>query len=161
MQGARKTLVHNKAFILKAYCCGRNEKQQISICYSGQREGGYIMMNVGQVISDLRREKELGQKELAALLNLSIGTISNYENGVHFPDLNTLCKIADFFQVTTDYLLGRTGYRCPPEALKEYIATDYLITDFINTVLSLDKNSQTAITKYADYLKYSQLKNMR
>jgi transcriptional regulator with XRE-family HTH domain len=115
-------------------------------------------MNVGEVMADLRREKELGQKELAAKLNLSIGTISNYENGVHHPDLNTLCRIADLFNVTTDYLLGRTGYRCPPEILKDYIATDYMISSFINMVLSLDQNSQNAITKYAEYLKHTQPK---
>ena len=66
------------------------------------------MRSVGQRLSQLRKERELGQKELAALLNMSIGTISNYENNVHAPDLATLCKLADFFQVTTDYLLGRT-----------------------------------------------------
>lgn len=115
-------------------------------------------MNVGEVMADLRREKELGQKKLAAKLNLSIGTISNYENGVHHPDLNTLCRIADLFNVTTDYLLGRTGYRCPPEILKDYIATDYMISSFINMVLSLDQNSQNAITKYAEYLKHTQPK---
>lgn len=115
-------------------------------------------MNVGEVMADLRREKELGQKELVAKLNLSIGTISNYENGVHHPDLNTLCRIADLFNVTTDYLLGRTGYRCPPEILKDYIATDYMISSFINMVLSLDQNSQNAITKYAEYLKHTQPK---
>ena len=115
-------------------------------------------MNVGEVMADLRREKELGQKELAAKLNLSIGTISNYENGVHHPDLNTLCRIADLFNVTTDYLLGRTGYRCPPEILKDYIPTYYMISSFINMVLSLDQNSQNAITKYAEYLKHTQPK---
>ena len=75
------------------------------------------MREIGDTLSDLRKEKGLGQKELASLLNLSVGTISNYENGVHAPDLNTLCRLAEFFHVTTDYLLGRTEYRCPPEIL--------------------------------------------
>ena len=48
------------------------------------------MRSVGQRLSQLRKERELGQKELAALLNMSIGTISNYENNVHAPDLATL-----------------------------------------------------------------------
>ncbi len=82
------------------------------------------MKSVGEIMAELRTEKEMGQKELAALLNVSVGTISNYEKGVHYPDLDSLRKVADIFDVTIDYLLGRTGYRCPPESLKEYITAD-------------------------------------
>ena len=93
------------------------------------------MREIGDTLSDLRKEKGLGQKELASLLNLSVGTISNYENGVHAPDLNTLCRLAEFFHVTTDYLLGRTEYRCPPEILSRYVALDYTaqatVVDFV------------------------------
>nr|WP_297863814.1 helix-turn-helix transcriptional regulator [uncultured Acetatifactor sp.] len=114
------------------------------------------MRNVGQKLSQLRKERELGQKELAALLNMSIGTISNYENNVHAPDLATLCKLADFFQVTTDYLLGRTGYRCPPENLDRYITSDYTIHGITNVILSLDSKSRDAAISYVNYLRDTQ-----
>ena len=111
------------------------------------------MKSVGETIADLRTEREMGQKELAALLNVSVGTISNYEKGVHFPDLDSLRKMADLFDVTVDYLLGRTGYRCSPESLKEYITADYTVSEFVNTVISLDAASRTSVTDFADYLK--------
>ena len=114
------------------------------------------MRNVGQKLSQLRKERELGQKELAALLNMSIGTISNYENNVHAPDLATLCRLADFFQVTTDYLLGRTGYRCPPENLDRYITSDYTIHGITNVILSLDSKSRDAAISYVYYLRDTQ-----
>ncbi|MCR2046330.1 helix-turn-helix domain-containing protein [Acetatifactor muris] len=114
------------------------------------------MRSVGQRLSQLRKERELGQKELAALLNMSIGTISNYENNVHAPDLATLCKLADFFQVTTDYLLGRTGYRCPPENLDRYITSDYTIHGITNVILSLDSKSRDAAISYVNYLRDTQ-----
>nr|WP_300841447.1 helix-turn-helix transcriptional regulator [uncultured Acetatifactor sp.] len=114
------------------------------------------MRNVGQKLSQLRKERELGQKELAALLNMSIGTISNYENNVHAPDLATLCRLADFFQVTTDYLLGRTGYRCPPENLDRYITSDYTIHGITNVILSLDSKSRDAAISYVNYLRDTQ-----
>ena len=107
------------------------------------------MRNVGQKLSQLR-------KELAALLNMSIGTISNYENNVHAPDLATLCRLADFFQVTTDYLLGRTGYRCPPENLDRYITSDYTIHGITNVILSLDSKSRDAAISYVNYLRDTQ-----
>ncbi len=112
------------------------------------------MRKTGEILIELRKEKGLGQKELAKLWDLSIATISNYENDVHAPDLNMLCKIADFYGVTTDYLLGRTSYRCPPELLKKYITADYTITNFINMLLSLDQNSRYALITYANYLNY-------
>lgn len=115
--------------------------------------GCITMKNIGEIIAELRTEKQMGQKELAVRLNVSVGTISNYEKGVHFPDLESLRKIADIFNVTVDYLLGRTGYRCPPESLKEYITTDYTISEFVNTVISLDTASRNSVTDFANYLK--------
>lgn len=99
-------------------------------------------MELGARLTMLREEMGYTQKKLALLLNMSNGTISNYENGVHFPDPETLCKLADFYNVTTDYLLGRTGYRHSPEILKEYITTDYTVQSMVNTLLSFDTISR-------------------
>ena len=105
-------------------------------------------------IGESAQGKGLGQKELASLLNLSIGTISNYENGVHSPDLDTLCRLADFFDVTSDYLLGRTEYRCPPEILGRYVALDYTAQDIVNAVLELDQGTQAAIVDFVKYMQH-------
>lgn len=43
------------------------------------------MREMGETLATLRKEKGLGQKQLAALLNMSVGTVSNYENNVHSP----------------------------------------------------------------------------
>lgn len=59
-------------------------------------------------LAELRTFSGIYQKELAGYLNVSIGTVSNYEKGIHQPDLETLCKLADYYGVSTDYLLGRT-----------------------------------------------------
>lgn len=56
----------------------------------------------------LRTDKGLSQYDLAKALGLSRGQLSNYELGTRQPDNATLIKIANFFDVTTDYLLGRT-----------------------------------------------------
>lgn len=114
------------------------------------------MSEVGVKIAKLRKEKEAGQKELAAFLKMSIGTVSNYEKGVHSPDLSTLCKLADYFQVTTDYLLGRTSYRCAPEVLDDYLTSDYTVNHIVNTLLSLNEESRSAVIHYANYLKDTQ-----
>jgi len=62
----------------------------------------------GENLAKLRKEKKLSQYELAEKMNFSRGKIANYEQGTRQPDFETLQMFADFFDVTTDYLLGRT-----------------------------------------------------
>ncbi|MBC7324860.1 MAG: helix-turn-helix transcriptional regulator, partial [Moorella sp. (in: Bacteria)] len=58
----------------------------------------------------LREKRGLKQKEVAALLNLNPNTLSRYESGERTPDPQTLVKLANFYGVTTDYLLtGKTN----------------------------------------------------
>ncbi|MRC99783.1 helix-turn-helix domain-containing protein, partial [Bacillus thuringiensis] len=58
-------------------------------------------------IRDLRKQKGITQKELAKSLQLSESTIGMYERNERQPDYNTLIRIADYFKVSTDFLLGR------------------------------------------------------
>ncbi|MCI9336558.1 MAG: helix-turn-helix transcriptional regulator [Lachnospiraceae bacterium] len=112
------------------------------------------MRTLGSTLALLRSEKGLGQKQMAASLNLSISAISSYEKNVHAPDLSMLCRLAEYFDVTTDYLLGRTEYRCPPETLREYITQDYTIQDMINTVVTVDREKQVSIINFVKYMKH-------
>lgn len=56
----------------------------------------------------MRKTKNLTQAEVAANLGISAQVFSRYERGDHEPDNKMLCKLADFFGVTVDELLGRT-----------------------------------------------------
>jgi len=56
----------------------------------------------------IRKQRKLTQRELASKLNMSQSTIALYETGDRKPDPDTINKIADFFDVSTDYLLGRS-----------------------------------------------------
>lgn len=62
----------------------------------------------GKKLRELREHKGLSQEELGKVLNKTKNNISQYETGKREPDLDTLNKIADFFNVSVDYLLGRT-----------------------------------------------------
>lgn len=61
---------------------------------------------LGKNIEQLRKEKGLTQDDLSRHLGLSKSTISMYESQKRSPDNETLLKLANFFGVTTDYLLG-------------------------------------------------------
>lgn len=113
-------------------------------------------MEMGKIVAKLRAEKNLTQKQLAILLNVSGSTISNYENGVHSPDPLMLNKLADFFGVSVDYLLGRTGYRFDLDKWKECMMGEYALTDFANTVMELDEKKRESVMWYALFLKERQ-----
>ena len=64
-------------------------------------------MNIGQKILELRKQKGITQEELAAELGVTAAAVSKWENGYTLPDILMLCALADFFEATTDDLLGR------------------------------------------------------
>ncbi|HOJ78591.1 MAG TPA: helix-turn-helix transcriptional regulator [Bacillota bacterium] len=59
----------------------------------------------------LREEKELKQEHVAEYLGVTQQTYSRYENGINEPDIESIKKLAIFFEVSTDYLLGLTDKR--------------------------------------------------
>ena len=70
--------------------------------------------NMGKIsvrIIKLRKSKQLTQQELGKKLNLSRSTIANYEQGTRIPSTNMLISLANYFNVSTDYLLGRTDLK--------------------------------------------------
>lgn len=65
--------------------------------------------NFGEILKNLRKSRNLTQKELGAKIGLSKAVVSKYENGLGYPTYDVLIRIAQYFGVTTDYLLGVTS----------------------------------------------------
>ena len=98
---------------------------------------------IGERLADLRKDKKLSQKELAEKLKISTYTVSSYEREKSTPDDEMKIKIANFFNVSLDYLLGLISEErpigggmplvipenLPPQAIKE-------INDFIEYIKS-------------------------
>lgn len=68
-------------------------------------------------LKELRKNRKISQVKLAMDLNLSQNSISRYETGEREADYDTLVAIADYFNVSVDYLLGRSDN--PKIACKE------------------------------------------
>ena len=116
-----------------------------------------IMRSFGEILASLREERGIYQKELAAILKVSVGTISNYENNIHFPDQEALLQLADYFGVTTDYLLGRTPYRYPLETLHEECAPNVTISDLLETIRRFNAQNIASLLDYLDLLELRQV----
>lgn len=71
------------------------------------------MADFGERLRMLRRERDLGQKEVAAWLSLSQSSIGKYEHGERTPTPGVVKQLAEKFNVSTDFLLGNTDMRTP------------------------------------------------
>ncbi|MBQ7918495.1 MAG: response regulator [Lachnospiraceae bacterium] len=74
-------------------------------------------MNIGKNLYELRKKNAITQEALAFEMGVSVAAVSKWENDKALPDIIMLCQLADFYQVTTDELLGRTKKQ-------EYIVCD-------------------------------------
>lgn len=78
-------------------------------------------MNFGDKIKELRKNKEWSQEYVADKLHISIGALSRYENGMFEPKSLSLVKdFATLFNVSTDYLLGKSDIKNPEELPKNF-----------------------------------------
>lgn len=98
------------------------------------------MNTFGMQLKKIRKERGLRQKDLAEIFDVAQSTIANYEQGIRFPDEEMLRKLADFFGVSTDYLLGRTthiGHDAPDTAATEPVlaSLDPQVETFVDLVL--------------------------
>lgn len=64
-------------------------------------------MQLGSKIQEQRKKRNLTQEKLASEMGVSVTAISKWENENSMPDIIMLCALADFFEVSTDELLGR------------------------------------------------------
>jgi transcriptional regulator with XRE-family HTH domain len=96
------------------------------------------MSILGERLKELRTKRKLTQEELAKELVLGQYTISDWENERSNPDLESICYLARFFGVTTDYLLGISQEQ--GRLVNEKFAT-------------LTEDEQVLIIKIIDYIK--------
>ena len=64
-------------------------------------------------LRDLREDSDLKQRDLAALLNCTQACYSRYEKGSRYIPIAILCQLAEYYQTSVDYLLGRTDEPAP------------------------------------------------
>ena len=83
-----------------------------------------------QRLKELRKASGLTQIQFAEQFNIAKGTVGMWETGKREPDFDTIGRIADYFQTTVDYLLGRTDdpydYENDPDDLLGDIPLDHL-----------------------------------
>lgn len=95
------------------------------------------MVRCGDRIAHLREKRGLTQEELSVKLGISRAALSHYETNRREPDYDTLGNIANFFNISLDYLLGRTNN---PESV-----LDQDVRDFVD---SLELSDESILEKF-------------
>lgn len=80
-----------------------------------------MRLNIGDTIKYLRKEKDITQEELADILGVSYQSVSRWETGMCYPDMELLPIISDFFGVTVDKLLG-VNEKIENERVAQYLS---------------------------------------
>ena len=91
-----------------------------------------------QTLSALRKQRNISQRKAAADLNISQALLSHYENGAREPGLNFVCRVCDYYCVSADYLLGRSG-EINPEQSYAHSSTELL--DSMQALIDKARNS--------------------
>lgn len=112
------------------------------------------MAEFGELLAELRKDKSMTQHDLADVLHVSVGTISNYEKSVHFPDVEKLVNLADFFNVTTDYLLGRCESNLSPDVFQEMVTEGKTVGDIIATLRQLPEERKRMLVQIIDDMEF-------
>ena len=107
------------------------------------------MRSFGEILTSLREERGIYQKELAAILKVSVGTVSN-------PDQEALLQLADYFGVTVDYLLGRTSYRYSLDTLNEEYAPGRTVAELVDIIQHFSPQNTASFLDYIELLQLRQ-----
>lgn len=104
-------------------------------------------------LQQLRKHYHLSQKSLAVTLKVTPATISNYENGIYLPPIESACLLAGELHCSLDYLAGRTEYNIDPVLFSKpatKVCTFYQLLAFLFT---LDPDQLQETINYGTYLK--------
>lgn len=107
------------------------------------------MATFSERLKQLRKDKKLTQKELAQKFFLDDSSISKYENGKAVPETELLQSLSDFFEVSVDYLLGRSN-------IKNYLDDSNVTIALHSDETSLDYSdlSDEAKKEVQDFIEY-------
>lgn len=108
-----------------------------------------MLVALGNKLKNLRENKDLKQAQVADFLHISQQNYSRYENGQVELPLGTLIQLADYFDVSVDYLLGRQK-----DTYAEPMIFDRSVYDIIDTINKLNKDGKKSLLDYLDFLSH-------
>lgn len=101
-----------------------------------------------EVLRALREDHDLKQKEVAQIIGTTQQHYSRYETGSYEIPVFALCKLADYYGVSTDYILGRVSYSNSDSKILKEIGNHPVLANIFSDLIDLNNESHKAITEY-------------
>lgn len=95
-------------------------------------------MELGNILAQLRKEKGLSQRELATSLGVSNGAVAMWETNRRQPDIEMLIRIAQFYNVSIDYLFGNIQVLSTTK-MQNLSSTEIKLIKYYQSVLNLNE----------------------
>lgn len=102
------------------------------------------MNTIASRLKSLRNEKDMTQEEMSTATHINRATIASWETGRAVPDSETIKSLADFFDCSADYLLGRSDVRNPIETIAAHRSDDPMD--------ELPEDARRSLEEYKEYL---------
>ena len=115
--------------------------------------GVYAVKGMWEILRDLREDSDLSQRDMAEKLGVTPQQYSQYENGVSDIPLHRFVKLIEIFDVSADYLLGRTQRPENKSFRNVQVTKDCSCTALLNAVLSLSEEDREAAVEYVRLLR--------
>ena len=103
------------------------------------------MPQLGDILSELREDRNMTQIELSDILHISNSSISAFETGARVPNVETLISLSSFFDVSTDYLLGLTPIKLSPSVLSVELIDGVAVGTVIALLKTLTPEQKSAV----------------
>lgn len=113
-------------------------------------------MTIQERVKSLREDNDLKQKTIADVLNISQQVYSGYETGKHELPVRHLMVLADYYKVSTDYLLCKTNYPERADSLNEIFIKGLTYGDYLSESISLNAANRKIAHDYIIFLKSKQ-----
>lgn len=107
-------------------------------------------METKDILKKLRNEKGMTQREAAEKIGVSYSAYQKYESGERELGANSVKKLADYYNVTTDYLLGRPEAKPPEDPISNFcnaLNLNLYERAIVTAYLAMDKENRSALSK--------------
>lgn len=118
-------------------------------------------MTVSERIRDLREEKNNTQADIARVIGTTQQIYSNYELGKCELPVRHLLRLAEYYDVSTDYLLGRVPYPKAPSELSAPFLQQVTLGEFVSRITSFKEQSRRLLVEYVNWLTYRENQNKK
>jgi transcriptional regulator with XRE-family HTH domain len=106
------------------------------------------MKDYREIIRDIRKDRDLKQSDIAAVLGTTQQHYSNYENGENEMPVRVFVALADYYGVSVDYLLGRPSGKAGYDLQNIKINGDTTAGQVISDILELESQNRDAVVEF-------------